>query len=68
MQIPREKSLVRTMNRSTVSSCSNAFDDHDLLGVDHEQAPQAQAPSLDACLSSAMSPHGGGVTTRISGP
>lgn len=68
MQIPRGKSLVRNMDRSTASSCSNAFDDHDSPGVDHEQAPQAQTPSLDACSSTAMLPHKGGVTTRISGP
>lgn len=44
-------------NRSTTSSSSSASNGHESLGDDYNQTPNAQTPSLDVDLSSAMLPH-----------
>jgi len=53
--------LVSNTNRSIVSSSGSALDDHALLGANYNQA---QAPSLDASSSSAMSPCREGVPSE----
>ena len=44
------------MDMSAIGSSSNAFEDHELLGANYDQALKAHAPFLDICSSSAMSP------------
>jgi hypothetical protein len=57
----KKRSLVSNTNESAVSSFSSASDDHKSLGTDHDQTPEAQAPSLNAGSSCAMPPHKEGV-------
>ena len=44
------------MDMSAIGSSSNAFEDHELLGANYDQALKAHAPFLDICSSSAMPP------------
>jgi hypothetical protein len=52
---------VINMDTSIVSFSSCASDDHESLGVDHDQAPETQTSFLDAGSSSAMPPRREGV-------
>jgi len=60
----KKMSLVSNTNMIVASSSSNTSDDHELPGADHDQAPEAQAPSFDICSLSAMPPYGRGVNLR----
>ena len=44
------RSLVSNTEKSTASSSRNAFNNLKSLGADHNQALEAQIPSLDAGL------------------
>ena len=38
------------------SSSNSTFDNHESLGTNHDQAPEAHAPYFDTCSLSAMPP------------
>jgi len=64
--MPRGKSIARLKDKITVSSSRSDADDHESLGADQEQAPEAQTFNYDASSSSAMPQNRGGdlFTTR----
>ena len=49
----KRSSLVSNTDKSVANSFNNTFNDYEPLGSDHDQAPEVQAPSLDAGSSSA---------------
>ena len=49
-----KKLFIYHTNKSTTSSYSSSFNDHESLGADHEYAPKAQIAALDVGSSSAM--------------
>jgi hypothetical protein len=52
------------MDMSITGSSSSTCDGHELLGGNHDEAPQAQTLSLDAGSSSANATHKGGVPSK----
>jgi hypothetical protein len=52
------------MDMSIAGSFSSTSDGHEPLGADHDEAPQAQTISLDACLSSANVTRKGGIPSK----
>lgn len=48
----KRSSLLSNTDKSAANSSNNTFNDYESLGSDHDQAPEVQAPSLDAGLSS----------------
>jgi hypothetical protein len=52
------------IDKSAVDSSGSAFEDHESLGADHEQALKTHAPPLNAGLSSAMPPCKRGVRSK----
>jgi hypothetical protein len=57
----REKLVARRTNMIVDSFSNSVSNDHELLGVDHEQTPKSQATTLDAGSSSTMLLRRGGV-------
>jgi hypothetical protein len=60
----KRSSLVSNTDKSASNSSNNTFNDYESLGSDHDQAPEVQAPSLDAGSSSAMPPDRKGVRSE----
>ena len=60
----KRRSLMSNIDKSAADSSGSAFEDHESLGADHEQALKTHAPPLNAGLSSAMPPCKRGVRSK----
>ena len=57
----KKRSLKSNKDKSVVGSSNSPFDEYELLDVNHDEAPHAHVPSLDACSSSVGATRKGGI-------